>query len=71
MFSASFLFASLVWGSIGLGYFIYGKKQQSISAMAGGILMMVAAYFVSSALAMSLVSLTIIVGVYVLIKKGY
>ncbi len=71
MFSASFLFASLVWGSIGLGYFIYGKKQQSISAMAGGILMMVAAYFVGSVLAMSLVSLLIIVGVYVLIKKGY
>ncbi len=54
-----------------MGYFIYGKKQQSISAMAGGILMMVAAYFVGSALAMSLVSLLIIVGVYVLIKKGY
>ncbi len=58
-------------GSIGLGCFIYGKKQQSISVMASGILMMVAAYFVSSALAMSLVSLLIIVGVYVLIKKGY
>ncbi len=71
MFNASFLFASLVWGSIGLGYFIYGKKQQSISAMAGGILMMVVAYFVSSALAMSLVSVMVMVAVYVLIKKGY
>ena len=71
MFNASFLFASLVWGSIGLGYFIYGKKQQSISAIAGGILMMMIAYFVSSALVMSLVSLAIVAGVYVLIKRGY
>ena len=29
MFNAHFLFASLIWGSIGLGYFIYGKKQGS------------------------------------------
>jgi hypothetical protein len=38
MFSASFLFASLLWGSVGFGYFIYGKKQQSLSPMVGGIL---------------------------------
>jgi hypothetical protein len=36
MFTASFLFASLVWGSVGVGYFIYGKKQQSLPAMVGG-----------------------------------
>ena len=71
MFTANFLFASLVWGSIGLGYFIYGKKQQSISAMAGGILMMVLSYFAGSALAMSLASLAIIAGVYFLCKRGY
>ncbi len=68
---AGFLFASLVWGSIGLGYFIFGKKQQSISAMAGGILMMVLAYFAGSVLVMSLVSVMIILGVYVLGKKGF
>jgi hypothetical protein len=39
MFTAGFLFASLVWGSIGVGYFIYGKKQQSLTPMGGGILM--------------------------------
>ncbi len=71
MFSPSFLFASLVWGSVGLGYFIYGKKQQSIGAMIGGILMMAIAYFISSALAMSLVSLLIIGSVYFLVKMGY
>jgi hypothetical protein len=70
VFTANFLFASLIWGSIGIGYFIYGKRQQSISAMAGGILMIVASYFIGSALAMSLVCLGIAAAVYFLIKWG-
>jgi hypothetical protein len=71
MFSTSSLFASLIWGSIGLGYFIYGKKQGLFSAMVGGILMMAASYFTGSALAMSLVCLGIMVAVYFLGKRGY
>ena len=70
MFSASFLFASLVWGSVGVGYFIYGKKQQSLSAMVGGILMIVASYFIGSALLMSLVCFGIAAAVYFLAKRG-
>ena len=71
MFNANFLFASLVWGSVGMGYFIYGKKQTSWPAMIGGIVMMAASYFVGSALLMSLVSLALIGAVYFLIKQGY
>ncbi len=71
MLSATSLFASLVWGSIGLGYFIYGKKRQSVSAMGGGILMIVVSYFAGSALVMSLGCLGIVVAVYLLIKRGY
>ena len=71
MFNTSFLFASLIWGSLGLGYFIYGKKQQSIGPMIGGILMMVVSYFIGSTLMMSLICVGLIVGVYVLSKRGY
>jgi hypothetical protein len=71
MLSANFLFASLIWGSIGVGYFIYGKKQQSVSAMAGGVLMIIVSYFVGSALLMSVISLALIVAVYKLSKRGY
>jgi hypothetical protein len=71
LFDPSFLFASLLWGSIGVGYFIYGKKQQSLPAMVGGILMIVVSYFVGSALLMSLISILLIVAVYVLLKRGY
>ena len=65
------LFASLLWGSVGLGYFIYGKKQQSVSPMVGGILMMIASYFIASALLMSLACLGIAAAVYYLVKRGY
>ena len=71
LFSPSFLFASLIWGSIGVGYFIYGKKQQSLPATIGGILMIVVSYFVGSALGMSLICVLLVVAVYLLIKQGY
>ena len=71
MFSASFLFASLLWGSVGLGYFIYGKKQQSFSPMIGGIVMIIVSYFIGSALLMSLACLGIMGVVYWLVKRGY
>lgn len=71
MFNASFLFASLLWGSIGMGYFIYGKKQQTLSAMAGGVLMVIVSYFIGSAFLMSLVCLGIMAAVYFLVRRGY
>lgn len=71
LFSPSFLFASLIWGSIGVGYFIYGKKQQSLIPMVGGILMIAASYFVGSALLMSLICIALIVAVHGLLRQGY
>ncbi len=71
MFNTNFLFASLIWGSVGVGYFIYGKKQGSWIPMTGGILMIVVSYFVGSALLMSVISIGIIVAVHALLKKGY
>ena len=71
MFSTTFLFASLIWGSIGVGYWMYGKKQSSWVAMIGGALLIVASYFVGSALLMSLISVAIMVAVYLLLKRGF
>lgn len=71
MFSANFLFASLIWGSVGVGYFIYGKKQSSLLPMIGGVLMIAVSYLVASALLMSLIGIGIILALYVLWKRGY
>ena len=67
----NFLFASLIWGSIGVGYTIYGRKQRSAVAFVGGVLVMAASYFIEGVLAMSLISLGLMVAVYYLIKQGY
>ncbi len=71
MFSTSSLFASLVWGSVGLAYFIYRKKQSSWVAMVGGVLMMLLSYAVGSALLMSLICAGLMVMIYVLLKRGW
>jgi hypothetical protein len=71
LFDPSFLFASLIWGSVGAGYFIYGKRQQSFVPMIGGVAMVAVSYFVSSALGMSLICLAVIATVHLLLKQGY
>jgi len=71
MFDTKFLFASLLWGSIGVGYFIYGKKQRELMPMLGGVAMVAVSYFVNSALLMSLISIVLMVTVYLLMKRGW
>jgi hypothetical protein len=69
-FNSNILFASLFWGSVGVGYFIYGKKQRSWPPMVGGIAMIAVSYFVGLVSLMSLASIAIMASVYVLIKRG-
>jgi len=51
--------AQIVWGiifgSIGLGFFIYGKKQQVAMPMICGLGLMVYPYFVSNTLLLFLI----------------
>lgn len=71
LLNANFLFASLFWGSVGFGYWIYGKRQSLWTPMIGGGLMIVASYFIGSALLMSLACIAIAVAVYFLARRGY
>ncbi len=45
--------ASLLWGllfgSIGMGYFIYGKRQGRIAALLSGLALMIFTYFFTNA----------------------
>jgi hypothetical protein len=70
-FDASFLFASLLWGSIGVGYWIYGKKQREMMPMIGGAAMLAVSYLVSTWLLMSLLCTALMIAVYLLVKRGY
>jgi len=71
LFDPSFLFASLMWSSVGMAYFVYGKRQQSPAPLVAGILMVIASYFVGSVLGMSLICLGLMAAVYVLLRKGF
>ena len=69
-FDSNFLFASLIWGSIGVGFFIYGRKQQSVAPLVAGILMIAASYFASSAMVMSLVCIGLMAVLYIISRQG-
>jgi len=57
MGSSTSLLLSLLFGSIGMGYFIYGKKQQHGIALITGAALCIFPYFVSNVL------LVIIIGI--------
>ena len=51
------LFLSLLTGSIGAGYFIYGKKQRKVIPMLSGAGLCVIPYLISNLILLSGVSL--------------
>jgi hypothetical protein len=70
--NANTLFASLLWGSIGFGYFVYGRKQGAPIPLIGGIALMAASYLVADWLWMSLISIGLMAGIWLLLRRsGY
>ncbi len=63
------LWASLVWGSVGVAYLIYAKKQGRVVPAVGGLAILVASYFAESALTMSLVGIGLMVAIFFLAKR--
>lgn len=59
MFDTSYLLISLVFSSIGLGYFIYGKKQKHNVAYYSGICLMVYPYMVSEPVLMFVIGIAL------------
>jgi len=48
MVSSAMLLWSVLFGSIGIGYLVYGRKQKHIPAFVSGILLLMLPYFVAS-----------------------
>lgn len=46
--NATQLFLGVIFGSIGLGYFLYGKKQKMTVPFVVGLVLMVFPYFIES-----------------------
>ena len=60
------LIFSILFGSIGMGYFVYGKKQQAALPLLAGIVLCVFPYFVSNVYIMVLVGIVVTVLPWVL-----
>ncbi len=54
------LIVGIVAGAIGLGYFIYGKRQAKYVPMIAGVLLCVFPYFVESPLALAVTGLLLV-----------
>ncbi|MBB2495809.1 hypothetical protein [Aquipseudomonas ullengensis] len=48
--STSLLLWGLLFGSVGLGYFLYGKKQNAVVPMVCGLALMIFPYFTEDTL---------------------
>ncbi len=55
------LMLSVLLGSVGMGMFIYGKKQQRYVHLGAGIALMVCPYFIPSVLGLCVVGVLLIV----------
>jgi hypothetical protein len=53
--STSLLVLGVIFGSIGLGYFLYGKKQRAVVPLVSGLVLMVVPYFISNTIALVVV----------------
>lgn len=62
--------ASLLWGllfgSIGVGFFIYGKRQQMIMPLVCGLALMIYPYFVAGTLLILLIGIALMAAPYFL-----
>jgi hypothetical protein len=67
---SSTLWASLLWGSIGTGFWIYGWKQKNMVACFAGVALIAISYFIDSSWLMSVVAVAIILAM-IWIKKNY
>ncbi len=69
-FSPTAIFISLVAGIVGGAFFMYGKKQQRLPQVVGGIALMVYPYFVTSGAWMIVVGAGILAAMAGAIRNG-
>ena len=55
----------MIFGSIGFGAFIYGKKQSSFSAMMIGALLMAYPYFVANVIALYAIGIILTLALFI------
>ena len=64
------LLTSMLFGTIGGGYALYGKKQGATVPLVGGLAMIAVSTFISAPMLLAAVSLAIMGGVFYLGRLG-
>ena len=59
MDSTAVLLWGLLFGSIGFGYFLYGKKQKAVVPLITGIVLCVVPYFIANVYALVMVGVVL------------
>lgn len=70
-FDPGVLFLSLITSGIGFVLFMYGRKQDRMPQLIGGIVLMIYPYFVSSLLMNLLAGAGIIGAVWLAVRQGW
>ena len=58
--STSSLIWGLLFGSVGFGFFIYGKKQKSVVPLVCGLVLMIFPYFISNTILLAAIGVALI-----------
>ena len=70
-FDPAWLLVSLVISGVGLGLFLYGKKQARIPHLVIGIVLMVYTYAVSSVLWMVVLGVLLLAALWLFVRLGW
>ena len=65
------LFLSLLTSGLGFVLFVYGKKQDRLPQLLGGIALMVYPYFVSTVTATIAIGAVIVAAVWLAVRQGW
>ncbi|MFT4648376.1 MAG: hypothetical protein ACI87O_001351 [Planctomycetota bacterium] len=69
--SASTLFASLFVSTIGMGLFMYGKKQTRVPQIVAGVALMAFPYWVGGAYPVLGLGVVILLALHLAVRAGY
>ncbi|USA47619.1 amino acid transport protein [Acinetobacter sp. C26M] len=64
--NATQLFLGVIFSSIGLGYFLYGKKQKMTVPLVCGLILMLFTYFIDSTTMISIIGVVLSIVPYFL-----
>ena len=65
------LFASILISAVGVGFFLYGKKQQRAPHLVVGIVLMGYTYFVTSVAVMLAIAAALLAALWLAVRVGW